>query len=637
MQLRNTKLLKVGLMLAMAFIGLSLVFVALAVDTSDFTHRNNLSRTGKHNLQSGPPQMDRKGAAIAVVWSDGFNTQQDTGEAGHIYLAAADEGLGYWKAKRAVFSATLNNWAIDPDLTFDPDAVQDTVHVVWSEGLNCNGFIFNCRFRQIRYSSCNVSGNITTCAAPQTVADSGSASISYVNPSIAQDDDGDLHVVWTQEGGGNQLRYSRKEGGANWSSSPGAAIAGAGNGRDGQLLFSGGRLHLVWDADDNTIKHRYSNSDDGSDFTPTGNGSFTGNASPYANADPTNPTLTGLDDWLLVGFDVENPNSAGTFGLFYAMSGNNGSNWNQVFSIPDQGQITPMSSPGSDLGLKPSFAITTTGAVTRLHAVWHENVRTNPTGFPIFRYRVRFSDLSLTAPIVVAPNCTSNPGLCWSEPVTATHVLSPTGKDTTDANLVITQLAGGDGTGHVAFLQDLDDTPSDEDQIDVYYLGGIAGTIDPEYIVDEFVGPDPTNPNQFKKVTPTSIITSIYPIFVDLDYRIAFTNTGELVAVGVGITDTLPNNVTYNNDLTTGGNMGPSPAVYIAATRVISWYGNVDPGERVEILFSVKTGAANVPPTTMRNKLEMWNIGVEGHKPFITSYASTLYATSITYLPIIFK
>ena len=641
MKRRNTMLLKVGLIIIMSLIGLSLVFVALAVDTSDFTHRNNLSRTGKHDLQSGPPQVARKEATIAVVWSDGFNTQVDTKDFGHIYLKTANEDDDYWRAKTPVFSATNDTWGGIPALTFDPQASADTVHVVWSEGTGCNGIITNCRFQRIRYKRCDVSGDVNSCSGIQTVAQTAVAGISYVNPSITDDGNGGLHVVWVRQGGGgNQLWYSRGAKSGNsvtWSSE--SSVAAVSSPEEAKILASNGVLHLVWDTN-SEVNHFRDTTPGNNSLSPAGGIETFAGSGKYANEDPENPTVEALGDWVVVGFDVEDSASPNTIGLFWEMSGDNGDNWGgTTLSIPDQGSIRDFfrHPDDTDVGLKPSFAITSTGTVTRLHAVWHEYVRTNPSGFPIFRYRVRFSDLSLTAPIFGVPDCPNVSTLCWSEPVTATHVMSITGKDTTDAQLVITELSGGDGTGHIAFLQDLDDTPTNEDQIDVYYLGGIAGTIDPAYILDEFVGPNPADPNQFKKVTPTDIITSVYPVNMALNYRIAFTNTGELVAVKVGITDTLPGGVNYNGDLVTSGNMGPPQAVYIAATKVISWFGNVRPGERVEITFSVQTTPDNVPPTVITNRLDMWNIGVKDHKPFLTRYARTFYATSLIHLPVVYK
>ena len=626
--MRNSSL-KVLALLILPILLLSTALIVLAAEPEDFDHRNNLSRTTKFGFDSSAPQIATSGPNIAVVWSDGFNDKPTTKDAGHVYLKTAKEGSdplngeGYWRAKTFVFEADTNRWATNASFTFDHSNT-NFVHVVWSEADSCAGALFNCRFRTIKYKRCNISGNINTCEASQTVVNT-LLNESLVDPQIAHDNDGDLHVIWLRESQAtNKYFYSRHDG-VGWSSPTEIGVTEFG--QDARLIYTNNRLHLVWDNEtpnqqSKNIKYFYDSNDDDSLLSPDSQEAFLGFGVDYhPNGDAGNPDLIALDDWLVIAFDGQNTQDADQFALFYTLSTDNGDNWLNVNSLPVK--ITPQDfeSKEADFGLKPRLAISTSGSLHDIYAVWQEEIR--PTPFDSAQYRVRFSDLNLTK-----ANPVNSDPFVWSEPVTVTF---PTikSRDTINPGLAVTRLADGSGTGNIAY-QEIVNYVGGEQRFDLFYRGGIAGTIDPAYILDEFEGIDGQLEN-FKTVNPASVQTSTFPINVDLEYTILFTNTGNLDAVGVGFTDTLPSGVTYNNDLV---HTGAGSAQY-DGNRTISWFGTVKSGESVRLTFSVNTASISQVPTTVRNQLEMWNIGVT--EPFLNDTADTILAASINYLPVIFR
>jgi uncharacterized repeat protein (TIGR01451 family) len=221
--------------------------------------------------------------------------------------------------------------------------------------------------------------------------------------------------------------------------------------------------------------------------------------------------------------------------------------------------------------------------------------------------------------------------------------------------LIVTDpAAGGTGTGHIAYLEETD-VKNREDldpQLDVFYEGGIAGTIDPAYILDEFSSGEggTSNPLNIKGVDQSFIqlepgqISNIREV---MTYTIRFKNEGDLDFIGLGITDTLPVEVDYNDDLQTVITPGPpNNAVYNPATRQITWFGNVPAGTEVKISFSVTTNDLLNVPDTVENVVDMWSIGTGGaaiideEQPNCsggahTDCAYTILAISIVYLPVI--
>jgi uncharacterized repeat protein (TIGR01451 family) len=653
MRIKHHLLPKLLALLTLPLLMGSLVFISLAVDTDDFAHRQNLSRTGRlDNLQSSPPKMTTNGNTIVVVWSDGFEegNPDRVKDFGNIYLNSARESDNYWRAKFKVFASNSSDWGATPDVAFQPGV--DLVHVVWAEGHDCSNTApgEECQLEDIKYRLCDVSQDVTSCpAAAQVIASGGN--VKRFNPKVAVDGNNRLHVVWSQSSGADNRVFYSRNGGSGWSGP--VEVAQANGGQDAQLWASPNRLHLVWDdIAAKQIKHFYDNTPEDDALSPGGGvETFTAEATPYNTGNPGNPTLTGRGEWLFIAFDVENPNNSQEFALFYSMSADEGENWPLIYNIPDQGIgsiFNDLSSPDQDVALQPSLVVTSTGVLTRLHAVWHERVTTQSAGFPIKHYRIRFSDVALNQPL--------NPASpAWSAPLSVTHVLSPTGRDTTNPNLIVTDpAAGGTGTGHIAYLEETD-VKNREDldpQLDVFYEGGIAGTIDPAYILDEFSSGEggTSNPLNIKGVDQSFIqlepgqISNIREV---MTYTIRFKNEGDLDFIGLGITDTLPVEVDYNDDLQTVITPGPpNNAVYNPATRQITWFGNVPAGTEVKISFSVTTNDLLNVPDTVENVVDMWSIGTGGaaiideEQPNCsggahTDCAYTILAISIVYLPVI--
>ena len=648
MKSKYSMLIKIGGLVALPILIFSVIFISMAFTADDFENLNNLSRTSKNNLESGPPVIKTDGSKIAVVWADGFNSEVDTKEAGNIYLKSAIEGSGanegYWRAKLKVFDADTNNWGLDPDFVFD-EGDNNFVHVVWSQGSNCNNAIFNCEFQTIQYRRCNITGNINSCEAPKLVAQASATDESMINPKIAHDGT-DLHVIWQVSDEDTQtqdiFRYRRSTtGGNSWNVITG--IPELTGGQDLRFLYNNNRLHVVWDeADANTgqriISYFRDSSHDDDQILVQGKQTFKGFSLDYTNEDAGNPSLIGSGDWLFIGFDVRkneilnNPSNDKFFGLFYTMSANNGNSWLNVNSIPSQDEPIAFESnkpTDTDQALKPQLAISSTGTITQLNAIWHSKEPVTVPGGTIRKYRALFSSLTLNTPI--------NAGTPdWNTPeiVTFPEQDDPedVNEDTINPNIAFTDFGTNPGTGNLTF-QEIN-LGNDPDRADIYYVGGISGTIDPEYILDEFIGPNgEQNRTKFKSVSPTTVITNaVPPAPITLNYLIAFTNTGGLDAIGLSLIDTLPNNTIYNNDLV---HQGPGTANYNAVAKTITWSGNVPKGQSVRLAFSIQTTNGLLPPENVRNRLELSSIGAS--EPVVTNLVDTKIAGSISFLPIIFR
>jgi uncharacterized repeat protein (TIGR01451 family) len=402
------------------------------------------------------------------------------------------------------------------------------------------------------------------------------------------------------------------------------------------LFASNNRLHVVWDNQANGIGYFLDSSDEDDSLSGTSPSHFVGGTLPYSEpgADPGNPTIAGRGNWLVLAYDVAHPNDNTKFGLFYVMSVNNGQTWTPAaFNIPEKVADYPvndLSSPEADLGLKPSLAITTTGTVTKVFAVWNQSVNIAPGGgFPTNRYRVYFSD------VVPALTGVANANTEWSTPI------SVTGSSESSINPILFVNEGSNAQGHIVYQEESDVNNSNQDQVDVFYEGGINGTIDPEYVLDEFDFEDDDDGDDigqgsgssFKSVDQ-SVIDVPDPNGLDLHYVIYFENEGNLTAVGLSMTDVIPDNTTYNNDLILSG---AGSAAYNSGTRTITWSGNVPPAPngKIRITFSVKlTGVT--PPTTVINEAKLSSIGTGG-LTFATSRVVTTLARKIQYLPVVRK
>jgi uncharacterized repeat protein (TIGR01451 family) len=378
---------------------------------------------------------------------------------------------------------------------------------------------------------------------------------------------------------------------------------------------------------DKGIGYFYDSDDEDNNLTGGANARyFVGSGIPFneSDADQNNPTITGKDNWLFVGYDVSNPDVSNRFGLFYVMSTDNGQTWSPAFNVPNS-NITPLTQYESDmpdLGLKPSLALTSTGSTYRIHAVWNHL----SGGTFSKRYRVFFSYIDLNQRIDLYGTKPT-----WQTPESVTD------SDENSINPVLFMTETGTPQGHIAYVEEEDVQNSTQDQYDVFYEGGVNGTIDPEYVIDEFDFDEDNagdngngSPDGFKKVTPGVIETSSPSVSENLNYVLFFKNEGNLRAVGISVTDPIPANTTYNGDLATNIS---SKAVFNSGE--VRWTGDVAPNTAVRITFSVKTNQA-VPPTTVINTARMSSIGTGG-APFATSTAVTRIAGKFVFVPLVTK
>lgn len=611
--------------------------IARAVQPSEFDTPNNFSRTAKAGYASGPAFIKSDGSTLAIVWSDGANTNSaGTKYYGNIYLKSTDEFDDYWREKIKVFTATNDDWGVDPAFVFDTYAI-DTIHVVWAQATGCDGDLLNCKFISIQYAQCDLSDDYNTCDTPQEIF-GGNTEQKFRRPSIVQDDldPGNLHVVWTDENS-NNIYYSRgvnptQPGGPTWSSA--TLVSNATGGKSPQLAFSNGRLHMVWDAESaGTINYLYdenynndvlTNTASLKSFSPFGN---------YAGANPGSPSIAIVDptsNLLYIAFDMADPNNPNSFALGYSRSIDNGDSWSPPRDIPtaqDNGTLTTFQTDenriGGDFGgLQPSLAITYTGSMTYINVVWQSDVFEGEGNI----YEVFHARRVITSTTVGFDKP-------WTTPFTLT---SPTGgvprAASANGNSVMPTFTisdpnnGGTNKMHLAYLE----IPSNANTWDAYYRGVIAGTIDPAYLLDS---------DTFAvthAVTPTQIITSVQNLLPQtIRYTLRITNSGNLNAVGVGITDTfnLPSFIS-NISPPTGG------AVLDMGSRTITWNGDLAANSSITIEFTATT-TNMVLPVTILNTAKLWNIASEGKtgndKIIISKSVATRYQLYTTYLPLVLK
>jgi hypothetical protein len=82
------------------------MLTAIAAEPDDFSYPYNLSNTATTGRDAGIPKLVSKENTLAVVWSEGYNSQPNTKSNGSIFLNSADETAGYWRQKISVFTAT---------------------------------------------------------------------------------------------------------------------------------------------------------------------------------------------------------------------------------------------------------------------------------------------------------------------------------------------------------------------------------------------------------------------------------------------------------------------------------------------------------------------------------------------------
>ncbi|MFQ5575383.1 MAG: hypothetical protein ACE5G8_00165 [Anaerolineae bacterium] len=641
------------LVIPVLMLGLAFIFIALAASPQDFSHPHNLSRTANtgQGLDSGRPAMAVYSSTLAVVWSDQLSntTINDiVGDMGHLYLKTASEQDGYWRPRVQVHTATINALATDPDIVFDR-ANPNKVHLVWTEAKFNTQTQGDFLFQKIKYTTCDVAGDFNTCETPQLVADTTGGGIAFRNPAIAQDDQNNLHVVWAYLSAGNDaIYYSRGVVGSSvitWSAA--SKVLRTSNGKDPQLTFANGRLHLAWDDEGNdAIKYQYDAMYTNDVFTATDElnapKTWAGDKfSTYNGGDPGNLSMINLGNMVFIAFDIQSPGNPDTYALVYVRSTFNGDldKWSNPRSIPEQdvGNFNGFSSSTSPptLGLKPSLAITHSGAITWLHATWQ---RADPELglFNIYyAYRVVTTSVGFDAPWQPQPPLTVT-GVVPEPPLPSeTIVTAPDagfkllGADTDSAApaFAITDPAtGGLGKLHVAYLEQ----SFASSRWDVHYRGFIAGTIDPDYIKQSV--------KLVKTVDPGLIITnnlSLPP--QDLLYNIYVSNLSDqdhnaINAIGVGITDTLPNKITTVTNLS--ANAGT--AAYNAGQNVITWTGTVSADFTVIISFTGTTIDLLPLNAIITNKADLWNIGSRGEK-ILGASATTRVVQSVVFLPIIVK
>ncbi len=667
--------LKLILTLAAPILLFGIIFIAAGHADSpedDLDTLINLSRTTALNRSSGAPVMRAISGTLVAIWSDGISEEQNdfnlnSGSSGHIFLQSATEAGGYWRPRISAHTAitkTLKELAADPDFVFSMVATQPyTLHLVWAEGDYTGGGMGNLKYPKIEYMQCQVANDFNSCWT-ESINIATSSSVNYRNPTIAQDDRGNLHVIWVNADT-KELYYSRSythTHAITWTTP--SLIANAANAANPDLIFANNRLHLVWDnenassASNRCIKYRYDDTPTDNAFTFVGSKNWCadrayfaiGGDNQYKNGNPGNPQLAAVPnlDSIFITFDMqgsgeENARTTDEFGLFYARSENNGDGWQvipaEILDIPRQGErsqgfsIYHSDEAATTRGLMPTLALSYTAPITWgnvwLHALWHDNITAGEDAtFQVMSSRRVVSNTAAgLAQQWTTPYTVSNPPVTPTPPPGRAPASpdAPAGesRDSVAAALAITN--DGQKRMHAAFLER---EKGEDTRWDVYYRGVIIGTIDPGYLQD---------PNVFqmnKTVEPGNIVTAANTIpSFPITYHISLNNSGTMNALGLALSDTLPSEI----QSITGVEMrGGGTLVTDTVRKTISWTGTISRGEYIDIYIYGLTKDDLPVPTTIKNTVTLKNPGSKGE----VALSKTAY-TRIThyqiYLPVVMK
>ncbi len=384
--------------LAVLLFGL-LVWPGLA---SNFSHKFRLSTALSYKAFNPDIAAGADGNYVAVVWSEGYNTDSNTKQYGRIYLKSADEASG-WEARVQVFPASASVWARDPRLVFDPNPSVPQVHVVWAQASGCP----SCNWSSIQYTTCSLNGP-DSCNPPSTIA-SGLDNAS--TPDVAVDSSGGVHVVW-REGSDpttGPIKYCKK-------GSCGTP-AGIGTGQHPSLVYANNFLHLVWDTGSqvaSTIEYRR---DDPSNTSWSSSSSKTWWSSPSPGIpyqEPSLPTIGASGSAVYVVWAVQSKADPDEYALEFDFSQDTGQSWlpgtfDLGHSIPENKTAAFTSTWFAEIGsaselysLRPDVVVTGTGSSAYAHVVWQGEEVRGATYEAWYTYLAGYSDSATwTAPTPV--------------------------------------------------------------------------------------------------------------------------------------------------------------------------------------------------------------------------------------------
>jgi hypothetical protein len=428
--------------LAVLLFGL-LVWPGLAYN---FSHKFRLSTAMPNKAFNPDIAAGANGSYVAVVWSEGYNTQPDTKQYGRVYLKSAEATSG-WESRLQVFTATASVWGRDPHLVFDPNNPAK-VHVVWAQASGCP----NCTWSSIRYTTCTLTG-VDHCVRPSQVVASGLNNVS--TPNVAVDASGGVHFVW-REGSvltAGPIRYCKK-------GSCGAPT-GIGTGQHPSLVYANNFLHLVWDTGSqvtSTIKYQRDNPSD------TGWGGLSpktwwNNPPPSIQyQEPSFPVVGASGSAVYVVWAVKNKVNPIQYALDFDFSQDTGQSWlagtsGFGHSIPENKTAAFTSTWFAESGsaselysLKPDVVVTGTGSSAYAHVVWQGGEVGGATYEAWYSYLAGYSDSATwTAPTFVDKH---------------TH---------DDIGLPVIAMGTALGQTHVAFVEDANAISFRN--IDVWYAG----------------------------------------------------------------------------------------------------------------------------------------------------------------------
>jgi BNR repeat-like domain len=267
---------------------------------------------------------------LAVVWSD--NTP---GNSELFSKRSTDGGAGWTTAKRMTWTSGSSE---DPVMALD---LSGNLHLVCTESTSGNDEIY--------YKKSSDGGSTWTTSRRLSWTSGYS-----LNPAIAADSSGHLHVIWRDDTPGNFEVYYKKstDGGTSWSAGKRLTWTSAESGSPAAIVDPSGYLHVVWrDYASDHWEIYYKRSTDG------GAGWTTGRRLTWTSGDSVDPDIA-VDNsgYLHLVWSCLVP-AAGAH-LDYQKSTDAGSSWTSAQRL----------TWGSGLPCLPVIASDSSGD---LHLVWY--------------------------------------------------------------------------------------------------------------------------------------------------------------------------------------------------------------------------------------------------------------------------
>lgn len=296
------------------------------------------------------PEVAANGTFVAVVYEQN----------GSVYIRSVKASVGEWQPARLIASQ-----AYVPKLAFRQGST-NTVHVVW---------VGDSTGKYIRHMPCTLADSGPTCPSDHISA-IATADSNLVQPDVAVDSDGGVHVAWLDINAGLsgtiKTAYSTNalDSSPTWTTKDTVPVQGGSNAGQPTLAAAGNYVHLTLkdkNGSDWEIEYYRLLKDHTSGGASEVWGTFWGDVNGYEEMN--NPTIAAVGANVYLAWDNQQ-DSTDTYGLVGVESTNSGGSWGLAKHITSTNLATETAvtadeklsertgAPTIEESLRPSLAIT---------------------------------------------------------------------------------------------------------------------------------------------------------------------------------------------------------------------------------------------------------------------------------------